>query len=174
VAAPVTIRQAVPGDLDAVRGVFRRASLSNAGDRAALLANPEVLALPGDSIAEGRTRVAVDEDGVIVGFATTLSVGRALELEDLFVEPRRMRQGVARRLVETLCVLAADLNADSLQVTANPHAMAFYEAMGFVPDGVAQTRFGPAPRMRLDGQRLRSAATRARVAGTTSSANLAS
>jgi hypothetical protein len=27
--------------------------------------------------------------------------------------------------------------------------MAFYTAVGFVPDGTAQTRFGPALRMRL-------------------------
>jgi hypothetical protein len=28
--------------------------------------------------------------------------------------------------------------------------MAFYTAIGFVTDGTAQTRFGPAPRLRLD------------------------
>jgi hypothetical protein len=28
--------------------------------------------------------------------------------------------------------------------------MAFYTAVGFVPDGTAPTRFGPAPRLRLD------------------------
>jgi hypothetical protein len=37
-----------------------------------------------------------------------------------------------------------------IEVTANPHAMAFYERAGFVPDGTAETRFGAAPRMRLD------------------------
>lgn len=34
-----------------------------------------------------------------------------------------------------------------IEVTANPHAMAFSRSVGF--DGVAQTRVGPAPRMRL-------------------------
>ena len=34
-------------------------------------------------------------------------------------------------------------------MTANPHAMPFYRSVGFVDDGVAETRFGPAPRMRL-------------------------
>jgi hypothetical protein len=37
------IRLGVPADLPAVRDVFRRASLSNAGDRAVLLAHPEHL-----------------------------------------------------------------------------------------------------------------------------------
>ncbi len=146
----MTIRPAVPADLDAVREVFREASLSNTGDRAALLAHPEVLLWSGDAIAEGRTRVAVDDDGAIAGFATALQVDGALELEDLFVAPRRMRQGVARRLVQDVLSLARRLGVGSVQVTANPHAMAFYTAVGFVPDGTAQTRFGPAPRMRLD------------------------
>jgi len=150
VVTAATIRVAVPADLDAVREVFRRASLSNAGDRAVLLAHPEVLVWPGDALAEGRTRVAVDEDGTIAGFATMVEVDGAVELEDLFVEPRRMRQGVACRLVEDAVSLARELGIGSLLVTANPHAMAFYTAVGFVPDGTAQTRFGSAPRMRLD------------------------
>jgi GNAT superfamily N-acetyltransferase len=140
----------VPADLDAVREVFRRASLSNAGDRAALLANPEVLVWPGDSLIEGRTRVAVGDDGAVAGFASTLLIDGGVELEDLFVEPRRMRQGVARRLVEDVLSLARVLGVGSVQVTANPHAMAFYTSVGFLPDGTAQTRFGPAQRMRLD------------------------
>jgi len=150
VVTSVQIRGAVPADLDALREVFGRASLSNAGDRAALLANPEVLVWPGDSLVEGRTRVAVEEDGAIAGFATTLLIDGALELEDLFVEPRRMRQGVARRLVEDVLSLARVLGVGSVQVTANLHAMAFYKSVGFVSDGMAQTRFGPALRMRLD------------------------
>jgi hypothetical protein len=36
----------------------------------------------------------------------------------------------------------------------NPHAMAFYESVGFTHDGVTQTQFGPAPRMRLDVVRV--------------------
>jgi GNAT superfamily N-acetyltransferase len=145
----VTIRQAVAADLEAVREVFRRASLSNAGDRPALLAHPEVLVMAGDPLEQGRTRVAVDVHGAVAGFATTLLTDGALELEDLFVDPPWMRQGVGRQLVEDLLTLARGLGAARVQVTANPHAMAFYRSVGFTPDGTAQTRFGPAPRMRL-------------------------
>ena len=38
-----SIRLADPSDVDAIADVFRRSSLSNEGDRAALLANPDVL-----------------------------------------------------------------------------------------------------------------------------------
>jgi GNAT superfamily N-acetyltransferase len=146
----VTIRPGVPDDRDALRGLFRRSTLSNAGDRAVLLANPDVLLWADDSLAEGRTRVAAADDGAVVGFATIQRIGAAVELEDLFVEPGRMRQGVGRRLIEDALRSALADGADCIQVTANPHAMAFYESVGFTHDGVAQTRFGPAPRMRLD------------------------
>jgi predicted N-acetyltransferase YhbS len=85
-----------------------------------------------------------------VGFATAVPADGALELEDLFVEPSRMRQGVARRLVADLLSRAAGSGVSRVYVTANPHAMAFYTAVGFLPDGTAETRFGPAPRLRLD------------------------
>jgi GNAT superfamily N-acetyltransferase len=146
--APV-VRSAAPGDVAALRGVFRRASLHNAGDREVLLAHPEVLVWPDGAIAGGRVRVAV-EDGTVVGFATTVPIDGGLELEDLFVEPDRMRGGIGRRLVEDLLDLARTDGVEHVWVTANPHAMAFYTAVGFLPDGTAQTRFGPAPRLRLD------------------------
>jgi predicted N-acetyltransferase YhbS len=146
----LAVRTAVAADLDAIRQVFRRASLSNPGDRAALLAHPETLVWPGTAIVEGRTRVAVEEGGDVVGFATAVPVDEGLELEDLFVEPSRMRQGVARRLIDDLLILAAGSCVGSVRVTANPHAMGFYAAVGFVSEGTVQTRFGPAPRLRLD------------------------
>ena len=47
------IRWSTPADLTALTGVFARASLSNEGDREALLAHPTALVLEGDSIAKG-------------------------------------------------------------------------------------------------------------------------
>jgi predicted N-acetyltransferase YhbS len=146
---PALVRTAEPGDLDVLQGVFRRASLVNAGDREALLAHPDVLEWSGEAIAEGRVRVAT-EDGTVVGFATTVPVEGGLELDDLFVEPDRMRRGVGRRLVEDVVDRARADGVETVWVTANPHAMAFYAAVGFRVDGTAQTRFGPAPRLRLD------------------------
>ena len=145
----VVVRAAAAEDVAALREVFRRASLDNAGDREVLLANPEVLVWSGEEIAGGRVRVAV-EDRTVVGFATTVPVHGGLELEDLFVEPDRMRRGVGRRLVRDVLDFARAEGVEHVWVTANPHAMAFYTAVGFVPDGSAPTRFGPAPRLRLD------------------------
>ena len=138
------MRAAAAGDLEALRGVFRRASLSNAGDREVLLAHPEVLVWSGEAIAGGRVRVAV-EDGTVLGFATTVPIDGGLDLEDLFVEPDRMRRGVGRRLVEDLLDAARAEGVEHVWVTANPHAMAFYTAVGFVPDGTASTRVRTRP-----------------------------
>lgn len=56
------IRLGTPADLPAAASVYRRASLSNAGDRDNLLAHPEYLLLGPEGLAEGRTHVA--EQGV--------------------------------------------------------------------------------------------------------------
>ena len=146
----IRVRLGLQGDLPVLRDLYRRASLSNAGDMAALLAHPEVLVMTDEGVREGRTRVATWARDQIVGFATTLHVGRALELEDLFVDPDWMRRGVGRRLVLDVLALAGREEAQRIEVTANPHAMAFYETAGFVRDGAVETQFGPGVRMHLD------------------------
>ena len=52
------IRLGTPADRPACSGVYRRASLSNAGDRDNLLAHPEYLILGPEGLAEGRMYVA--------------------------------------------------------------------------------------------------------------------
>jgi len=144
------IRDAVAGDLDALRALFRRSALSNEGDRQVLLANPDALEFPRLAVDEGRTRAAVDDGGYIVGFATPLFLGRLVEVEDLFVEPAEMRRGIGRKLIDDLIATARAKGAERLEVTANPHALGFYEKLGFVDAGLDETRFGPAPRLRLE------------------------
>ena len=140
------IRQAVSADMEVLRSVFRRSSLSNGGDRATLLANPDVLELSDVAIEEGRTRVAT-VDGRIVGFVSTVTSDDVVELDDLFVEPDWMRKGIGNRLVLDVVEMAGRTGARRLEVTANPHALAFYENAGFVFDHNVETRFGSAPRM---------------------------
>jgi len=143
-------RGAVPGDLPAVRCLFRRSSLSNEGDRAALLTHPEALILAADGIAEGRTRVAVTIDGTIVGFATVLPhENSTLELEDLFVDPDWMRRGIATRLIADLVEQARRSKIQHIWVTANPHAYDFYRSVGFTHVRKVETEFGRGSHMEL-------------------------
>jgi GNAT superfamily N-acetyltransferase len=143
------VRSGIPADLPVLRDVYRRASLSNSGNVAALLAHPEVLLLTDEGIREGRTRV-VTACHHLVGFATTLRMGSVLELEDLFVNPDWMRRGVGHLLVRDVVALADREHVQRVEVTANPHALAFYEKVGFVHDGEVGTRFGAGVRMHLD------------------------
>ena len=142
------IRRGTSADLAAASGVYRRASLSNAGDRDNMLAHPEYLILGPEGLAEGRTHVA-EENGSIVGFATWAETAGTIELEDLFVDPGYMRLGIATALVSRIAEILRARGAERLEVTANPHALGFYRAVGFIDCGVAETAFGTAPRMEL-------------------------
>ncbi len=149
------IRTAEPADVTALRDVFRRSSLSNDGDRANLLAHPDALEFDDTPVSGKRTRVALDDERVI-GFATT-QIGahsdfgaHAVELDDLFVDPVWMRRGVALSLVADAVAFARAQRVVRLEVTANPHAMLFYRAAGFIDDGFTETVLGPGRRMHLD------------------------
>jgi GNAT superfamily N-acetyltransferase len=142
------IRLGVPADLPAASDVYCSASLFNAGDRDNLLAHPEYLILGPAGLAEGRTYVA-EEDGSVVGFATWIEAAGIVELEDLFVDPGWMRRGIATALVECIADVLRSQGVERLEVIANPHALGFYRAAGFIDCGVAETVFGTAARMVL-------------------------
>jgi GNAT superfamily N-acetyltransferase len=143
------IRLGVPADLSAAAGVYHSAALANANDRDNLLAYPEHLALGPAGLAEGRTYVA-EAEGSLVGFATWVEAGGVFELEDLFVDPGWMRHGIATALVERIAQVLRARAVKRLEVTANPHALDFYRAAGFIDCGTAGTVFGAAPRMVLE------------------------
>jgi GNAT superfamily N-acetyltransferase len=144
------IRRAVPADLPVLREIYRRASLSNDGDAAALLAHPAALVLTDAGVVEGRTRVATLTTDQVVGFATTICIDHVLDLEDLFVDPPWMRHGVGRLLVHDIVTHVDHREFERLEVIANPHSLAFYENVGFVDDGPVETAFGPGRRMHIN------------------------
>jgi GNAT superfamily N-acetyltransferase len=109
---------------------------------------------PTRSSGQDLSTKGVDEcvvDDRVVGFATTtIAVAEDLELDDLFVDPEWMRRGIARALVADAAAIARGRQIRRIVVTANEHALGFYERQGFVTDGVVETRFGPVPRMHLE------------------------
>lgn len=118
-----------------------------------------------------RRHVLVGEtDGRVGGFVVigpsrdpgaTLSVG---EVMALFVDPSVWRQGVGRSLVDaSLAILAGD-GFDAVTVwtlAESERDTAFYEALGFRPDGATQRRksFGGPLEVRL-GRRVRGSGRR--------------
>lgn len=136
------IRSARPDDHATLESLQRRASLNNPGDRDALLAHPDAIALPMEQIAAGCVFVA-ERDGVIFGFAAVVPRpdGDA-ELDALFVDPPRWKQGIGRRLVDHVTDVARTRRNRVLHVIGNPHAEGFYLACGFRATGTVETRFG--------------------------------
>lgn len=143
------IRTAVISEKKELEELQLRASLTNAGDRDALLAYPEAIELPLAQIVAGGVFVA-EWNGTIVGFAAVepRRDGES-ELDALFVEPSMRRRGIARLLVEHCVGVARARKSPALCVVGNPHAKDFYSACGFKLIGTAETRFGAGLLMRL-------------------------
>ena len=137
-----SIRLARIDEQPMLESLQRRASLSNPGDRDALLANPDAIALPVEQIASDCVFVA-ERDGIVVGFAAVVRrVDGGAELDALFVEPHLWKQGIGRQLVDHITDVARGTAATFLHVVGNPHARGFYLSCGFRVTGTVDTRFG--------------------------------
>ena len=142
------IRAARADEKTTLEALQRRASLSNPGDREALIANPDAIALPMEQIAEGCVFVA-EYAGVVAGFAAVLPrTDGGAELDALFVEPHLWRRGIGRQLVEHVAGVARARAAGFLHVVGNPHAEGFYVSCDFRVTGSVETRFGAGLAMR--------------------------
>jgi len=138
----VRVRPALPSEREELEALQRRASLANAGDREALLAHPDAIALPAGQIERGGVFVA-EIAGTVTGFAAVVPRDdRDSELDALFVEPSAWRRGIGRALVDHCCLVAAAAGSGALHVVGNPHAEAFYRACGFEMLGTQPMRFG--------------------------------
>jgi len=144
----VVIRPARSDEQTMLESLQRRASLNNPGDRDALLANLDAIALPMEQIASGSVFVA-ERDGIVAGFAAVLPRpdGDA-ELDALFVEPHLWKHGIGRQLVDYVAEVARVRAANTLHVIGNPHAEGFYLSCGFRATGTIETRFGVGLAMR--------------------------
>ena len=142
------IRSAVLSEQKELEALQLRASLTNDGDRDALLAHPDAIEVPKEQITAGAVPVC-ERDGTIVGFAALVTrADGEVELDALFVDPDVRRCGVGRMLVEQCAGIARTQGSAWLCVIGNPHAYDFYIACGFVVLGHTKTRFGSGILMR--------------------------
>ncbi|QGX98082.1 GNAT family N-acetyltransferase [Roseovarius faecimaris] len=83
-----------------------------------------------------------------LGLAQVLVTDDIADLELLYVHPDAIGQGLGRRLFDWCMAEARAQGATKLHIEADPHAAAFYEAMGAVevgraPSGSIPGRFLP-------------------------------
>jgi GNAT superfamily N-acetyltransferase len=144
----LVIRLAERSEKAELEALQTRASLANEGDRDALLAHPDAIAIPAEQIDGGRLFVSECE-GVIVGFAAVepREDGES-ELDALFVDPHMQRRGIGRALIDYCAEFSRKQGSAALHVVGNPHAKNFYEECGFELIGTTETRFGPGLLMR--------------------------
>lgn len=136
VACETLIRSGAIEDLPLLVDIQRRASLKGYPEpmRTLLESRPELISesFQRQWFADDQVRVASREQR-IVGFAVLERSGSDEgEMIALFVEPDCWRTGVGKALVDTLVALASRRGERRIVVTANPLALDFYAAAGFI------------------------------------------
>jgi GNAT superfamily N-acetyltransferase len=106
-------------------GTYRVMVASQVIDAAYLAANP--------------TRVCVDCQGAIVGFASLLAPGRGVpseaELDFMFVADDRQGRGLGRALMADVVAVSTRRGIERIHIVSHPPAEAFYRSVGAVRVG---------------------------------------
>jgi N-acetylglutamate synthase-like GNAT family acetyltransferase len=144
----LAIRLAQPDEREVLEGLQRRAYLANAGDRDALLANPD------ESISRHQIeahQVFVGERGaLIVGFAAVLvRCDGDVDLDGLFVDPELWRTSVGKALVNQCVRHACEHGGQALHVIGNPQRDVFTLRASSKSQEPWDTRFGPGLSMKM-------------------------
>ena len=105
----------------------------------------ELTIVPGD--VEARRVTVAEVGGRVVGFYTLDGAPPVVELGQMFVEPTHIGGGIGRALWRHAVATAARLGSAGLTIEADPHAEAFYLAMG-------ATRTGTVPSGSVAGREL--------------------
>jgi len=123
------IRRADPGEGEALRTIAIAAKAHWGYELECVRAWAE----QGDFSPAGLTAKEVfvaDLDGRLVGWASLIDQGDVCWLDDLWVEPEAMRQGVGTQLFHRALERARQLGAMRVEWEAEPNATGFYEKMG--------------------------------------------
>jgi GNAT superfamily N-acetyltransferase len=124
----ITVRPAGPADAEAVADTYL-ASFHATYDFELAHTDEQVRAWLREVIAAGGTHVAVDSTGTVVG----MMVVAPDELDQLYVRPDRVGEGIGRRLLDVAKVHEpSGLRLYTFQV--NARARRFYERNGFVAE----------------------------------------
>lgn len=128
---PITIRRAKPGEADHLSQIAYAAK-QHWGYSAELMAIwRQSLTMTAQRIERDHVYVAMRDDDR-VGFYSLMPTETAhvYELDDLWVQPAVIGQGIGRMLFSHAASLATTLGGTMLRLVADPHAIGFYQKMG--------------------------------------------
>ena len=89
----------------------------------------ENLAIPAEYIAAHPTFVA-EREGRILGYCSLSGAGEIWELDNLFIDPEYIGQGVGKGLFEFALAQLRASGARRVRIVADPHAESFYAKHG--------------------------------------------
>ncbi|MDO6386626.1 GNAT family N-acetyltransferase [Uliginosibacterium sp. 31-12] len=130
----VSTRDYQPADAPALAAVYRTAILEtgrsaySAEQCAAWAATADDASAWAARLQDNWVRVAVDEEGEIVGFGGILMPG---QIDLLFTVPDANRQGIGSLILEDLLELATAMGAKKVTAIASELSKPFFEKHGF-------------------------------------------
>ena len=150
----ITIRRARSDEAEILTDLSMRAKRSNGYDDAFMEACRPELTVKADRLEEGEYWVA--DSGSVCGWACLKEAhDRYGEVNAFFIDPEWQRQGVGRSLWLKVVERARILGMKTLFLDADPAAVPFYRAMGFVqvgevPSGSIEGRMLPRLECQID------------------------
>jgi GNAT superfamily N-acetyltransferase len=140
------IRRADPGDAKALSAIARASKMHWGYPPEWLEQWRDALTVQPDFIRENSVFVG-DVDDVAAGFYALTVEGPAAVPEHLWVHPDHIGRGLGRALLHHARATAVSLGATEMRIDSDPHAEAFYAAMGARRQGEVDARMGDAPRV---------------------------
>jgi putative acetyltransferase len=133
----ITIRKAQEKDIESFKQVIEASLFALCKNHYSKQELHALLSLyPGKNlykkwIAE-RVLLVAEDRGKIVGFAQYFPPNSSLEA--LHVSPERCNQGIGRKLLQAIEIIARDLDANTISFDASLNAVVFYEKCGYIKD----------------------------------------
>ena len=133
----IALRHAKPEDAACLTELALASKAHWGYDAAFMAACREELTVRESDIAQ-RDVVVAELDGRVLGYGYLMPREEGdIEIWHLFVAPDGMGRGVGRRVTDALIAQAQAAGEDRLWVEADPNALGFYQACGFVLVGEA-------------------------------------
>ena len=149
------IRRARPAEAGALSALALRSKAHWGYDAEFLAACRDDLTISADEITSSAIYVCDAEDAPAGFYRLLLQDDGVAELDDLFVDPAAMGQGIGGRLWRHAVATAAHLGYSEMVWQSDPQAEGFYLAMGAQRAGESESTVTPGRMLPLMRYRLR-------------------